>query len=66
MLNGIFIYVRVILRAYKARFIMKAFNGKRIKLYLNANYGALTVTGKFIDSEDDFIVVENELTRKIQ
>ena len=45
---------------------MKSFEGKVIKLYLNNNYGCLTLVCKYIDMEDDFIVVENSLTNKIQ
>lgn len=45
---------------------MKAFEGKIIKLYLNATTGYVTLTGKFIDMEDDFVCVENTITKKIQ
>lgn len=45
---------------------MKAFNGKVIKLYLNSSSGYLVVTGKYIDQDGDYLVIENELNKKIQ
>lgn len=45
---------------------MKDFEGKIIKVYLNANSGWLVQTGPFIRIEDDFVIMKNKLNGKIQ
>lgn len=45
---------------------MKDFEGKRIKLNLNVDSGWTNVSGAFIKMENNFIVIYNEMLKKIQ
>ena len=45
---------------------MKDFQGKVIKVYLNANSGWLMVSGPFIRKEDEFLIVKNNANGQIE
>ena len=45
---------------------MKAFKNKRIKIIFNSNTGWICETGPFIQVDHNFIVMINELTKKIK
>ena len=45
---------------------MKDFENKVIKLYLNQDNGFYGITGAYINSSNDFVVIENTFTHKIQ
>ena len=45
--------------------VMKDFDGKVIKVYLNSNSGLLCETGDYIRSEDDFLIIRNTMTGQI-
>lgn len=42
------------------------FNGKIIKVFLNSNNGMICETGPFYKIDNDFLVMKNEYTGKIQ
>ena len=45
---------------------MNDFKGKIIKICLNSNTGYVCETGAFIDMKDDFVVIKNIASNKIQ
>ena len=45
---------------------MKDFIGKLIKVFVNSNYGYICVTGPFVKIENNFLVIVNQVTKKIE
>ena len=45
---------------------MKDFEGKKIKVYLNSNYGWVFVTGAYVKCENNFLAIYNPQVKKIQ
>lgn len=45
---------------------MKAFENKRIKIIYNSNSGWICETGPYIQIDHNFIVMINELTKKMK
>ena len=45
---------------------MKDFEGKIIKIYLDSSYGVVCITGPFMKFEDNFLVMLNPITKKIE
>ena len=45
---------------------MKDFEGKKIKVYLNANDGGVFVTGADVKCENNFLAIYNPQVKKIQ
>lgn len=46
--------------------LMKDFDGKIVKLLLNANSGTVSTKGQFIKNEENFFVIRNERTHEIE
>ena len=45
---------------------MKDFEGTKIKVYLNSNYGWVFVTGAYVKCENNFLAIYNPQVKKIQ